>query len=139
MSLRSLAPKQMQTLTRDILKPLRNVFILIPYFLLTKSNLILKILLNRLISSCNTQRYWCQSISPLTKIRLAKPIANSVSVDLVILEEDFGLRVEKCMIFLLELSYTTTQAIISHFQVKITNIVKHLDHFYCYCSNLLIL
>ena len=72
-------------------------------------------------------------------MRSAEPIANDVPVDPIALEEDCRLKVEMCIVFLLELFDTTIRKTISCFQVQIPNAVKYIDYVSYYCSQFVIL
>ncbi len=94
----------------------------------TRSDSVPRTPLNRSISTRKARHRQRWSTPPSANIRPVQLIANSVPVDHIILEEDFRLRAEAYMAFLLELSDTTTREAISRFQVQITNVVKHMDH-----------
>lgn len=55
-------------------------------------------------------------------------------IHLVVFEKDFCFKVKMYITFFLQLSNTIIQKAISHFYVKISNIIKNMNHiFYC-CS-----
>ncbi len=102
--------------------------------LLTRSDLAPKTLLNKSISSRKAQRRQRWSIPPSANIRSAEPMTNTITIDLVTLEKDFCFRVEASIAFSPKLIDTITQEAINHFQVQITNAVKHIDHICCCCG-----
>lgn len=83
---------------------------------------------------CKAWRYQCQSILLLSNIKLVELIAYNVPFDHITLEEDFPLRAEVCMTLLPKLFDNNTQEAISYFRVKITNVIKSMDHIYYYYS-----
>ncbi len=111
-SLRSLAPRQLQTSNKDVLGPPPNI-------------------LTPTIPPCRRQRHQRQS----TPANLIPDECSAISP--IVLEEDFCLKKDAYLAFSLEINNSTTKKAIRHFQVNIENVVKHIDHVCCCCSQFL--
>ncbi len=108
-SLKSSAPRQLQTSNRDVLEPPPNI-------------------LTPKIPPCRCQRHQRQS-TPANLIPDER-----FAVSLFVLEEDFRLRKDIYLTFPLEVNNSITKEVIERFRVNIENIIKHMDHVYYCCS-----
>ncbi len=130
---RSLALRQLQRSTKNVLELPPNVLTPVPYPL-TRNDSASRTPLNRLIPPYKAERYWCQSTTLSANIKPAEPIANIVPIKPITLEKDLHFRAEACIAFSFELFNTTTGEAISRFQVQITNVIKYINHI-CYCCS----
>ncbi len=108
-SLRSLAPKQLQTLNKDVLEPPPNIF--------------------TLIMPTYRGRYCQCQLTPTNLIPNERSAISSI-----VLEEDFHLREDAYLTFPPKINNSIIRKAIGHFQVNIENIIEYIDHVCYYCS-----